>query len=200
MDYYEQQATQEGAELIAGVDEAGRGPLAGPVVAASVLFNAPWPIESGINDSKALSEKRRETLARLIYRTAASVGVGLVWPEEIDRINIHTASLLAMRRAVASMKVTPDRLLIDGRFKIGVKIRELAIVKGDAKSVSIAGASIIAKTVRDSIMQAYSRLYPQYGFSSHKGYGTAAHLLAIAKHGPSSIHRMSYRPMSEMAL
>ncbi|MBE9529007.1 MAG: ribonuclease HII [Proteobacteria bacterium] len=200
MDYYEQQATEEGAELIAGVDEAGRGPLAGPVVAASVLFNPPWPIESGINDSKALSAKKRKTLSRLIYKTAASIGVGVVWPEEIDRINIHAGSLLAMRRAVAAMKVTPDRLLIDGRFKTGTEITELAIVKGDAKSVSIAAASIIAKTVRDTIMEAYSHLYPNYGFSSHKGYGTAAHLLAIKKHGPSSIHRMSYRPMSEMAL
>ncbi len=199
MDSYEQKAAAEGAELIAGVDEAGRGPLAGPVVAASVIFAPPWPIEAGINDSKTLSQKRRESLARLIHSEAASVGVGIVWPDEIDRINIHTASLEAMRRAVGSLGVTPDSLLVDGRFKIGAGAEEQAIVKGDSKSVTIAAASIIAKTVRDSIMEAYSILYPLYGFSSHKGYGTEAHLAAIKEHGPTPIHRMSYRPMSEMA-
>ena len=196
MDTFERTAAEDGVGAIAGVDEAGRGPLAGPVVAAAVIFSAPWPTGIGIKDSKALTPAKREKLSRIIYRSAVSVGLGIVWHGEIDRINIHRASLEAMRLAVGSLSPVPDRLLVDGRFEIESDISQSAIVKGDSLSVSIAAASIIAKTVRDRVMEAYSFLYPQYGFSSHKGYGSAAHLVAIEKYGPSPVHRMSYSPMS----
>ncbi len=198
MDTYERTALSNGARLIAGVDEAGRGPLAGPVVAAAVIFRPPWPVEAGINDSKKLSEVRRLKLYRFIYANATSVGVGVVWHAEIDKINIHKASLKAMSIAVSALKSTPDYLLIDGRFKTGCGISELAIVKGDSLSLSIAAASIVAKTVRDAIMRAYGSIYPLYGFSGHKGYGSAAHMKAIKEYGPCPVHRMSYRPMSEL--
>ncbi len=200
MDSYEQEALNDGAGLVAGIDEAGRGPLAGPVVAAAVIFSSPWPVDYGINDSKTLTHKRRERLSCLIYKSAISVGVGLVWQDEIDRTNIHRASLVAMRNAVDSLGIIPDRLLVDGRFEIESKIKQSAIIKGDTLSVSIAAASIIAKTVRDRIMDAYSQLYPEYGFAGHKGYGSAAHMTAIEKYGPSPVHRMSYSPLSSLSL
>ena len=190
---------EDGAKLIAGVDEAGRGPLAGPVVAAAVIFDSPYPIESDINDSKKLTEKRRLKLYRFIHANAKAVGVGFVWHTEIDKSNIHRASLEAMSRAVASLCITPDFILVDGRFKTGCGIKERAIVKGDSLSISIAAASIVAKTVRDAVMRAYSSIYPLYGFEGHKGYGCASHIRAIKEFGPCPIHRLTYRPMSEMA-
>ncbi|MBI4949204.1 MAG: ribonuclease HII [Deltaproteobacteria bacterium] len=193
MDFHENEARSKGKKLIAGIDEAGRGPLAGPVAAAAVIFAHPLPLDLGIRDSKTLSPARRASLVLDIYLNAISVGVGLVWPVEIDAINIHRASLLAMERAVAALSVRPDALLIDGSFGIAGAIDQKTIVSGDALSVSIAAASIIAKTARDRIMEAYHRIYPVYNFLSHKGYPTREHLSALSAFGPSPIHRRSFR-------
>lgn len=177
---------------MAGTDEAGRGPLAGPVVAAAVIF-ASIPQGSLINDSKKLTPKKRESLVFEIYRKAYSVGVGVVWPEEIDRINIHRASLKAMERAVSALSVTPDLLLVDGSFPTGLSIPQRPIISGDARSISIAAASIIAKTARDNMMEAYHGIYPEYNFASHKGYPTKEHLSALVRLGPTPIHRLTFR-------
>lgn len=193
MDFHENEAHSKGKRLIAGLDEAGRGPLAGPVVAAAVIFARPLPLDIGIRDSKKLSPARRTSLVIDIHLNAVSVGVGLVWPVEIDSINIHRASLLAMERAVSALRVNPDMLLIDGSFRIDSAIDQKTIVSGDALSVSIAAASIVAKTARDRIMDAYHCSYPAYNFASHKGYPTKEHLSALSTHGPSPIHRRSFR-------
>ncbi|MBI5455309.1 MAG: ribonuclease HII [Deltaproteobacteria bacterium] len=193
MDFHENEAHSKGKRLIAGLDEAGRGPLAGPVAAAAVILARPLPLDLGIRDSKKLSPARRTSLVIDIHLNAVSVGVGLVWPVEIDAINIHRASLLAMERAVAALRVKPDMLLIDGSFRIASAIDQKTIVSGDALSVSIAAASIIAKTARDRIMEAYHRSYPAYNFASHKGYPTKEHLSALSAFGPSPIHRRSFR-------
>ncbi|MBI5235558.1 MAG: ribonuclease HII [Deltaproteobacteria bacterium] len=191
---YEQAALKNGCRHIAGVDEAGRGPLAGPVVASAVIFSkANPPLGSGIKDSKKLTASRRAALSIEICRRAISVGVGVVWPADIDAINIHKASLLAMSRAVVSLDREPDLLLIDGLFPIESKIPQQPIVSGDALSISIAAASIIAKTLRDDVMHAYHRIYPAYNFASNKGYGTKEHIKAIALHGPCPIHRRSFK-------
>jgi len=192
MDSFEREAQSSGYTAIAGVDEAGRGPLAGPVVAAAVIFSDP-PADSAIDDSKKLSPGRREALAAEIFSTAEAVGVGLVWPEEIDRLNIHAGSLLAMRRAVEDLSVRPDFLLIDGIFEIPSPIPQRAIKSGDSLSVSIAAASIIAKTTRDRLMAGYHERWPCYGFDAHKGYPTKAHREALKAHGPCPIHRRTFR-------
>lgn len=192
MDSFEKEALASGYRFVAGLDEAGRGPLAGPVVAAAVIF-ADLPIDSHINDSKKLTPKKREALVFDIYRTALSVGVGIIWPEEIDRINIHRASLKAMEKAVSALSVRPGFLLIDGSFPIVSQTPQRPIVSGDSLSISIAAASIIAKTARDKLMEAYHQIYPQYNFASHKGYPTKEHLLALRRFGPTPIHRMTFR-------
>ncbi len=192
MDSFEKEALANGYRFVAGLDEAGRGPLAGPVVAAAVIFTC-LPENSQINDSKKLTPKKREALVFEIYRRAFSVGVGIVWPEEIDLINIHKASLKAMEKAVSSLSVAPDLLLIDGSFPTGLRTPQRPIVSGDSLSISIAAASIIAKTARDNLMAAYHALYPGYNFASHKGYPTREHLLALQKLGPTPIHRMTFR-------
>jgi len=192
MDRFERKAIKTGCRLVAGVDEAGRGPLAGPVVAASVIFSAPFPIGLGINDSKKLTPKARERLAPIIRQTALSIGLGIVWPLTIDVINIRQAAMLAMARAVESMAVTPEMLLIDGNTRLYLRLPQETIVGGDGLSVSIAAASIIAKTARDAIMDAYHELHPQYNFLRNKGYGTKEHLLALRQYGPSPIHRMTF--------
>lgn len=192
MDSFEKDARSKGFQAIAGVDEAGRGPLAGPVVAAAVIFPLALPLKLGIKDSKALSAKAREELVFGIYREALSIGIGIVWPSEIDAINIHKASLRAMEMAVATLD-GPEFLLIDGTFPIKTDLPQLPVISGDALSVSIAAASIIAKTTRDRIMDGYERLYPGYNFASNKGYGTKEHLEALSKIGPCPIHRRSFR-------
>lgn len=176
---------------ICGIDEAGRGPLAGPVVAAAVILPEDARIMY-INDSKKLSEKRREELFEIIKEKALSVGVGIVWNERIDEINILQATYEAMRDAVSQLDPQPDCLLNDAVNIPGIFIPQVPIIKGDAKSQSIAAASIIAKVTRDHIMYELDEKYPQYGFAAHKGYGTAAHIAAIKEFGPCPIHRRTF--------
>ncbi len=195
MDTYEEQARQRGFRLIAGVDEAGRGPLAGPVVAAAVIFPQ-GSLPQGLADSKTLSPAKREALVLDIYRSATAVGLGIVWPQEIDSLNIHRASLLAMERAVTGLKPEPDFLLIDGRFPIPVPLEQLPIVSGDRLSPTIAAASIIAKTTRDRIMAAYHRLYPQFNFIKNKGYPTKEHFRSLRLYGSSPVHRRTFKGVS----
>lgn len=179
--------------LVCGVDEAGRGPLAGPVVACAVILDRSQ-IPQGLNDSKVLSQSVRERLLNAILETA-SVGIGIAEPEEIDRINILGATMAAMQRAVAALPVMPDAALIDGNRAPELSCQTLTIVKGDSKSVSIAAASIVAKEVRDAIMRAADARFPGYDFSRHKGYPTKAHREALMNIGPSPIHRFSYAPV-----
>ena len=193
---YENAAREKGFKNIAGVDEAGRGPLAGPVVSAAVILPAACDI-AGVDDSKKLSHKKRRTLFGEIYRRAVAVGVGVVGPSRIDEINILQASLQSMAMAVACLGQRPDCLLIDGIFEIPAKIHQDPIPKGDAKSVSIAAASIIAKVTRDNMMARYDREFPQYGFAGHKGYPTKAHRAAIAEYGATPIHRRSFKGVKE---
>jgi len=185
---------------IAGVDEAGRGPLCGPVYAAAVILDPLRPID-GLNDSKKLSEKKREALAPLIRERALAWAVGIATVEEIDRLNILHATMLAMRRAVEGLAVPPDQVLIDGnRVPPGLTVPARAIVGGDASEAAISAASILAKTGRDHEMMALAALYPQYGIAKHKGYPTAEHLAALRIHGPSPIHRRSFAPVAQSAL
>jgi ribonuclease HII len=181
----------QGIEHIAGVDEAGRGPLAGPVVAAAVILPKGLLID-GVNDSKVLSAKQREALFHEIYAKALAVGVGIVGHEVIDRINIYQASILAMRKAVEKLPIVPSMVLADGNSFKHETWRYQNIVDGDAKSVTIAAASVIAKVTRDSLMIEYHEQYPQYGFDRHKGYGTKLHMEALRQHGMCPIHRRSF--------
>lgn len=184
----------------AGVDEAGRGPLCGPVYAAAVILDPVRPID-GLNDSKKLSEKKREALAPLIRERALAWAVGIATVEEIDRLNILHATMLAMRRAVQGLAVPPDQVLVDGnRIPPGLTVPARAIVGGDASEAAISAASILAKTGRDHEMMALAALYPQYGIAKHKGYPTAEHLAALRIHGPSPIHRRSFAPVAQSAL
>lgn len=177
--------------LICGIDEAGRGPLAGPVVAGAAILPKDCTILY-LNDSKKLSEKRREELFLEIKEKAVAWSVGLASPERIDEINILQATYEAMRDAVAGLSSVPDVLLNDAVTIPGIRIRQVPIIKGDAKSVSIAAASILAKVTRDHMMIEYDKLYPQYGFAKHKGYGTAAHIAALKEYGPVPIHRRTF--------
>lgn len=181
----------DGCSLICGVDEAGRGPLAGPVTAGAVILPKDCTILY-LNDSKKLSEKRREELFLEIREKAVSYSVGIVGPERIDEINILQATYEAMRQAVSGLGVVPDLLLNDAVTIPELAIPQVPIIKGDAKSVSIAAASILAKVTRDHRMEEYDRQFPQYGFAKHKGYGTAAHVAAIREFGPCPIHRRSF--------
>jgi ribonuclease HII len=191
MDTFEKLAQQEGYRLIAGVDEAGRGPLAGPVVAAAVVFPHDYQNRQ-INDSKQLSARKRNELYLVIGQEAIAVGIGTVDSEVIDRINILQASLLAMREAVLELTCLPDFLLIDGLYKIPLLSPQKTLVKGDTLSVSIAAASIIAKVSRDRIMEMYHRQFPQYNFLQNKGYGTKEHRDAIKEFGMCKIHRKTF--------
>lgn len=177
--------------LICGIDEVGRGPLAGPVVAGAVILPKDCDILY-LNDSKQLSEKKREELFEVIMETAVSTGLGFVTPQRIDEINILQATYEAMREAISKLTPQPDVLLNDAVTIPGVKIRQVPIIKGDAKSVSIAAASIIAKVTRDRLMVEYDQVFPEYGFASNKGYGAAAHIEALKKYGPTPIHRKSF--------
>lgn len=176
---------------ICGIDEVGRGPLAGPVVAGAVILPKDCDILY-INDSKKLSEKKREELYEVIMERAVAVGLGCSTPERIDEINILQATYEAMRQAVASLQVTPDLLLNDAVTIPEVTVRQVPIIKGDAKSISIGAASIVAKVTRDRLMVQYDEVYPQYGFASNKGYGAQAHIDALKEYGPCPIHRRSF--------
>lgn len=189
MKVYERQYAGKG--LVCGIDEVGRGPLAGPVVAGAVIL----PVDEEIlylNDSKQLSAKKREELYDVIMEKAVAVGLGCVSPQRIDEINILQATYEAMRQAIGRLSLTPAVLLNDAVTIPGVDIPQVPIVKGDAKSVSIAAASIVAKVTRDRMMVEYGENMPEYGFASNKGYGSAAHIAALKQHGPSPIHRRSF--------
>ena len=189
MSVYEREYAGWGA--VCGIDEAGRGPLAGPVVAGAVILPKDEKILY-VNDSKKLSEKKREMLYDEIMSRALAVGVGVVGPERIDEINILQATYEAMRMAVAQLKVPPDILLNDAVTIPDLPIRQVPIVKGDAKSVSIAAASIIAKVTRDRLMREYDQIFPEYDFASNKGYGTRSHIEALKALGPAPVHRRTF--------
>nr|WP_243113833.1 ribonuclease HII [Desulfofundulus salinum] len=189
---YEEELLYQGYSLVAGVDEAGRGPLAGPVVAAAVILPGRVFLP-GLNDSKKVSPERREDLAHRIKQVALDWAIGISTVNEIELLNIHFASLLAMRRAVQGLSVVPQFLLVDGRFPLNLSLPQRALVGGDASSASIAAASILAKVTRDQLMQVCHHLYPQYGFDRHKGYPTSAHRQALARWGPCPLHRASFR-------
>lgn len=188
----EKEAYEKGFVSVCGVDEAGRGPLAGPVCAAAVIL--PVDIEIvGLNDSKKLSEKKREQLYDVIIEKAVSYGICYGSLEEIEKFNILEATYLAMNRAINQLKVTADYALIDGnRVPRGISVPCKTVVKGDSKSCSVAAASILAKVTRDRLLLEYDKEYPQYGFASHKGYGTKAHYEAISKYGVCPVHRISF--------
>ena len=194
--FFEKKASKKGFLKIAGIDEAGRGPLAGPVVSAAVILPDSLP-PFGIDDSKKLTPKKLDYLFDKIFEHAVAVGTGIVGPLEIDRINILQAARLSMVFAVKDLKVPPDYLLIDGPFRIAYDLPQEPIRKGDSLSISIAAASIVAKVTRDRIMQKYHQDYPQFGFSRHKGYPTKAHKAAIRAHGCCPIHRQSFKSVKE---
>lgn len=188
---YEHQCYEEGFEIVCGVDEAGRGPLAGPVCAAAVILPRDLAIE-GLNDSKKLSDKRRRALFEQISAQAVSYGIAFATEQEIDEINILQATFLAMRRALEQLSVRPSMALIDGNRETDFGLPVRTIVKGDSLSANIAAASILAKVTRDDFMMQQAELYPQYGFDVHKGYGTRAHYDALRKYGPCPIHRRTF--------
>jgi len=183
--------------LVCGVDEAGRGPLAGPVSAAAVILDPGNPI-AGLADSKKLTERQRDRLAPVIQARALAWAVAYADVGEIDRLNILQATLLAMSRAVQALTVKPGQVLVDGLYCPDTGIPSVAIVKGDSKIAAISAASILAKTARDALMLELHEVYPHYGFATHKGYPTAAHLAALREHGVSDVHRKSFRPVREL--
>lgn len=196
---YEHNLITQGHRHIAGTDEVGRGPLAGPVVAAAVIFPPDFQLSKEfhwLTDSKKLTAKRRELLFPLIKREALACEIAVISPAIIDKINILQASLLAMAKAINKLSAQPDYILVDGKFIIPLlKITQEAIIGGDALIASISAASIIAKVSRDFLMQGYHEQYPLYGFDKHMGYGTKSHIEAIRKHGPCPIHRLSFEPL-----
>lgn len=187
----ENEYREKGFDIICGVDEAGRGPLAGPVYAAAVILPSDCVIE-GLNDSKKLTEKKREALFDEIKEKALAYGIASADEKEIDEINILNATFLAMKRAIASLSVKPDLALIDGNQKPHTDIEEVTVIKGDAKSMSIAAASVLAKVSRDRFMLEMAEKYPQYEFARHKGYGTKLHYEKIAQYGVCDIHRRTF--------
>lgn len=191
MSVYEQEARSEGFQLIAGIDEVGRGPLAGPVVTCAVILDPDNPV-LGVDDSKKLSPKRRVALKKEIEEKALAIGIGILDETVIDEINILNATKQAMKQAISHLKIKPDVLLIDAVHLDGVDIPQKSIIKGDAQSVSIAAASIVAKETRDAMMVAYDEIYPGYHFAAHKGYGTKEHMDAIRALGPCPIHRRTF--------
>lgn len=192
MDYtFEHQAQEQGFQVVCGVDEAGRGPLAGPVCAAAVILPDGLVIE-GLDDSKKLTEKKRDALYSVICEEAISYGIAFASVEEIEEMNILQATFLAMKRAVESLNVKPDLALVDGNQKPHLDIQARTLVKGDAKSPSIAAASILAKVTRDRLMTEIAEQYPEYEFPKHKGYGTKLHYEKIIEHGISPVHRRSF--------
>jgi len=195
---HERKLWRAGLQAVAGVDEAGVGPMAGPVIAAAVIF----PVETfikGVNDSKQLPPERREELYPLIMRTAVAFGIGVAQPTEIDNLNIFWATMAASERALAALCRTPDHVLVDGRCIPELKLPQTRIVGGDRKSFCIAAASIIAKVTRDRMMAELDLQYPGYGFAQHKGYCTSDHFVALDRLGPSPIHRRSFAPVWDAA-
>lgn len=188
---YENANYSDTVSCICGVDEAGRGPLAGPVYAAAVILPRGLSID-GLNDSKKLTEKRREALYDIITTQAIAYGIGSASEKEIDEINILQATFLAMRRAIAALEVRPDLALIDGNRDTDFGVPSRTIIKGDSLSANIAAASILAKVTRDRVMKEYAEKYPQYGFEVHKGYGTKRHYEALREYGPCEIHRLTF--------
>jgi len=196
---FEEKARRQGFKIIAGLDEAGRGPLAGPVVAAAVVLPKTRSMQ-GVADSKTLKAEQREKALSLIRKRALGIGVGIVEAEEIDRLNILRASLKAMELALRDLYLSPDCLLIDGLHTLRLPLHQQAITKGDGRCLSIAAASIVAKVTRDRLMIAYHEKYPEYNFARHKGYGTREHLQAIREHGCCPLHRQSFRTIYQLAL
>ncbi|MDH4231347.1 MAG: ribonuclease HII [Nitrospirota bacterium] len=201
MDIYQHDDSfrRKGFEIIAGIDEAGRGPVAGPVVAAAVVLPPDLRIE-GLRDSKKIPEQERTHLFWDVLSFSLDVGVGIVDHDEIDRINILQATRLAMKKAVDDLRSAPDALIIDAVTLPSVKVKQFSIIKGDSKSAAVAAASIIAKYVRDMVMLHYHSLYPEYNFKKHKGYCTEEHLHLIQLHGPCRIHRKSFKRVMELVL
>jgi ribonuclease HII len=195
---FENRARRTGLTRIAGVDEAGRGPLAGPVVSAAVMLPFSFPV-SGVTDSKKLTPKKRLALYHQIYEHADAIGIGIVDSGEIDRTNILKASLLSMAMAVENLSPLPEHVLIDGIFSLPLSLSQEAIPKGDALSISIGAASIIAKVTRDSLMERYHEVYPDFGFAVHKGYPTPFHKEAIRRYGCTPIHRKHFKGVKEWA-
>jgi ribonuclease HII len=196
---FEEKARRQGFQVIAGLDEAGRGPLAGPVVAAAVVLPRTRSMQ-GVADSKTLKAEQREKALSLIRKRALGIGVGIVEAEEIDRLNILQASLKAMELALQDLSLSPDCLLIDGLHTLRLPLNQQAIIKGDGRCLSIAAASIVAKVTRDRLMVDYHERYPQYNFARHKGYGTQEHLQAIREHGCCPLHRQSFRTIYQLSL
>ncbi len=188
---YESEYIARGYPMVCGVDEAGRGPLCGPVVAAAVILDPADPIE-GLNDSKKLTEKKREALYDVILSRAVATSIASASPEEIDELNILGATMLAMRRAILGLSPKADFALIDGNTVRNIPIPAVGVIKGDALSCSISAASILAKVTRDRLCLEHDALYPMYGIAGHKGYPTAAHMAAVREYGPSPIHRKTF--------
>lgn len=193
---YEKELYNQGITLIAGTDEVGRGPLVGPVVAAAVILPENYELE-GLTDSKKISEKKRDLFYDIIMEDAIAVGVGIIGPEEIDKINIYEASRQAMLQAISKLKVKPEHILSDA-MPLNIDIASTSIIHGDALSLSIAAASVIAKVTRDRMMYELDKKYPEYGFAKHKGYPTKQHLEAINKYGVLSNYRFSYKPVADV--
>jgi ribonuclease HII len=190
--FYENKVDQPGALLIAGVDEVGRGPLAGPVVAAAVIF-PPGVFIAGVTDSKKLTALQRGTLFPIIKRKSLAIGLGSLGPREIDQLNIHRASLTAMEMAVNRLEPKPTLILIDGNCPLCLPFHQESLVHGDSLSHSIGAASIVAKVIRDKLMESWHPRFPHYNFFNNKGYGTREHLTALKKYGPCRLHRLSFR-------
>ncbi len=197
MTEFERQLRKQGFSILAGIDEVGRGPLAGPVVTSAVILPESFYLP-GLNDSKKIPESKRESFYEMIYKEALSIGIGVVHSEVIDEINIYQATKKAMIAAVNDLSDFPDHLLIDA-MELDVPIPQLSLIKGDARSISISAASIIAKVTRDRMMKDYGQKYPGYGFEQHMGYGTSQHLVALDKQGLTPWHRRSFAPVKEIA-
>lgn len=193
---YEKALYKEGYNLIAGVDEVGRGPLVGPVVTAAVILPKNYKLE-GLNDSKKLTPKQRDKFYDILMNDALSIGIGMCDAKTIDEINIYEATKVAMKEALNNLSIKPDYVLIDA-MKLDIEIPHLPIIKGDAKSISIAAASVIAKVTRDRMMDELDRIHPEYGFKSHKGYPTKKHLEALKKYGPLENYRFTYGPVRDL--
>lgn len=193
---YEKELYKKGLNFIAGIDEVGRGPLCGPVVACACILPKNYQLD-GLNDSKKISEKKREELYEILIKDALSYGIGIISPKRIDEINILEATKEAMKEAINNLDIKPEHLLIDA-VKLDIDINSTSIIKGDAKSASIAAASIIAKVTRDRMMIELSEMYPEYGFEKHKGYGTKAHIEAVKKFGVKDFYRFTFAPISDL--
>lgn len=192
---YEKELYDKGCKYIGGVDEVGRGPLIGSVVAACVILPFDFALE-GLTDSKKLSEKKRDEFYKIIWDKAIAIGIGIVDEKVIDEVNIYEATKIAMKKAICDTNIKPDHVLIDA-MPLDIDVPTTSIIKGDAKSISIAAASVIAKVTRDRMMYELDKIYPMYGLASNKGYGTKKHIEAIKKYGITKYHRLSFKPVSE---